>query len=87
MSAGFYPASFAVRLQHLADAVIELQAVSDASSVTRLVPDSARCADGTQAFVDLLSDAGAWPTALYLARQACAFPDEPVAGLTTAQTT
>ena len=44
MSAGFYAASFAVRLQHLADAVVELEAVSDASSLTRLVPDSARWA-------------------------------------------
>ena len=40
--AGLYPASFGVRLQHMADAVVELEAVSDASSVTRLVPDSAR---------------------------------------------
>ncbi len=78
MSAGFYPASFAVRLQHIADAVIELEAVSDASSVTRLVPDAARCADGTQAFVDRLSDAGAWTTAPHLARQDFAFPDEPL---------
>ena len=43
MCAGFYPASFCARLQHLCDAVLELEAVSDASSVTRLVSDPARC--------------------------------------------
>ena len=44
MRAGFYPTSFSARLQHLCDAVLDLEAVSDTSSVTRLVSDPSRWA-------------------------------------------
>ena len=40
--AELYSGSFAVRLQHLCDAVLQLEAVSDASSVVRLAPDPTR---------------------------------------------
>ena len=37
-----FPAAWRVRLLHLCDAVLALEAISDASSVYKLLPDSAR---------------------------------------------
>lgn len=42
-SAGELLASDALRLQHLCDAVLVLEAVRDDSGIARMVPDSARC--------------------------------------------
>ena len=41
-TAGMYGQAFATRLQHVCDAVLELEAVSDESDVVQLIPDPAR---------------------------------------------
>ena len=41
-TAGMYGQAFAARLQHICDAVLEIEAVSDESDVVQLIPDPAR---------------------------------------------
>ena len=42
-STGELSTSDALRLQHLCDAVLVLEAVRDDSGIARMVPDSSRC--------------------------------------------
>ena len=44
LNADMFSGSLGARLQHLCDSVVQLEAVSEASSVVRLVPDPARFA-------------------------------------------